>query len=170
MADADEPDRRARRSSVLARAVALLSRREHSALELRRKLIERGFEPAEVDAALQRLQGNGLQDDARFADALARSRANRGRGPLQLRAELARHGLAEGLAAEAIARAESDQDWFSRAFELAQRRLRGANPKDPREQRRLADFLLRRGFPGTIVRSVLVRIGSDLELEEPGPP
>jgi SOS response regulatory protein OraA/RecX len=47
--------------------------------------------------------------------------------------------------------------------------LRGANPKDPREQRRLADFLLRRGFPSTIVRSVLARIGSDLELEEPGP-
>jgi len=169
MADAGESGRRTRRSSVLARAVALLSRREHSASELRRKLVERGFEPAEVDATLQRLQGNGLQDDARFAEALARSRANRGRGPLQLRAELARHGLAEGLAAEAIEQAESDQDWVSRALELAQRRLRGADPKDPREQRRLADFLLRRGFPSSVVRSVLARIGSELELEDPGP-
>jgi regulatory protein len=88
---------------------------------------------------------------------------------LQLRAELAQHGLAEGLAAEAIEQAESDQDWVSRALELAQRRLRGADPKDLREQRRLADFLLRRGFPNAIVRSVLARIGSELELEDPGP-
>lgn len=167
MPEEHAPDRRARRSSVLARAVALLSRREHSALELRRKLIERGFEPAEVDTALQRLQGSGLQDDARFADSLVRSRANGGRGPLQLRAELARHGLAEGLAAQAIEQAETEQDWASRAFELATRRLKGVAPADLRERRRLADFLLRRGFPSAIVRTVLEQIGSGAGEEDP---
>lgn len=165
MAEEREPHRGAR-SGVLARAVALLSRREHSAQELRRKLVDRGFEPDEVDVALQRLQGNGLQDDARFADALARSRANGGRGPLQLRAELARHGLAEGLATQAIERAENEQDWTSRAFALASRRLRGGDPGDARERRRLADFLLRRGFPNAIVRTVLAQLGSDAESED----
>lgn len=155
MPDPSEPDKRARRAGVLARAVSLLSRREHSAKELRQKLIVRGFEAEEVDAAMQRLQSCGLQDDLRFAGALVRSRANSGRGPVQLRAELARHGLPEDVATLAFEQAEAEQDWKSRAMDLAARRLRGASLSGLREQRRLTNFLLRRGFPGDVVRAVV---------------
>jgi len=161
MPDQPQPDNRARRASVLARAVSLLSRREHSARELRQKLIVRGFDAAEVDAALQRLQSCGLQDDLRFAGALVRSRANSGRGPLQLRAELAQHGLPDEVASQVFEQAEAEQDWKSRAFELATRRLRGARLSGLKEQRRLADFLLRRGFPTDVVRAVVNALAAD---------
>lgn len=161
----DPPGKGGRRGTALARAIALLSRREHSGQELRRKLIERGFGDAEVDAALLRLQESGLQDDLRFADSLARFRANSGRGPLQLQAELARHGLANGVSQHAIEHAEAEQDWASRAMALAERRLRGSDADDPRARKRLADFLLRRGFPWPIVSDVLARIS---QLGDPG--
>jgi regulatory protein len=48
-------------------AMDLLARREHSVLELTRKLQARGFEPQLVDAALQQLVADGLLSDARFA-------------------------------------------------------------------------------------------------------
>lgn len=161
MADRRQSGDGARRASVLVRAVALLSRREHSARELRRKLIERGFLAEEVDVALQRLQGSGLQDDTRFAETLARSRANSGRGPLRLRAELAVHGLADEVSTRALEQAEEGQDWRSRALELAARRLRGAPLAELRDQRRLTEFLLRRGFPGDVVRSVVRELAAD---------
>jgi regulatory protein len=145
---------RRRGDTALARAVALLSRREHSALELRRKLVQRGFDPAEVEQALSRLGDSGLQDDARFAESLARSRVNAGYGPQRLRAELAQHGLGEELARAAVDAQARGGNWTERALELARRRWpKGAG--DARERRRLADFLLRRGFDLDTLRSVL---------------
>lgn len=164
---------RRRSASALTRAVALLARREHSALELKRKLLDRGFAIDEVEAAVARLAEQGLQDDARFAEALVRARASGGRGPLRLKAELSQHRLPEGLAERAIEAARADQDWSARALDLAARRLRGSDPADPQVRRRLADFLLRRGFPQAVVWEALGRLsqgtleGDDLEGGDP---
>lgn len=140
--------------TALTRAVSLLSRREHSALELRRKLLQRGFEESEVEQALARLSERGLQDDARFAQTLGRFRAGSGHGPQRLRAELAQHGLSSEQVAEAVAAAGDAEEWQQRALELAQRRWpQGVH--DLREKRRLADFLARRGFAMEHIRWVV---------------
>lgn len=161
--DAAIPRRRG--DTALARAVALLSRREHSALELRGKLIQRGFEESDVDAALSRLTELGLQDDARFAETLGRVRANSGHGPQRLRAELSQHGLSAEQVNEAIAAAGDADDWLERALDLARRRW-PQGVRELRDRRRLADFLIRRGFAADHVRAVvraLSREGSDDE-------
>ena len=56
------------------RALRRLARRDHSVAELRRALLERGHEPAEVEAALERLRRERYLDDAGFAERFARSR------------------------------------------------------------------------------------------------
>lgn len=145
------------RGTALARAVALLSRREHSALELRSKLLQRGFEETEVDAALARLAANGLQDDTRFAEAWVRSRANSGQGPRKLQIELSQHGLEPDQARQALQRAEAEADWDQRALELAQRRYPDG-VCDPGQRRRLADLLLRRGYSFEVMRTVLEQL------------
>src|SRR5690606_12886983 len=134
--DAAEP--RQRRGSALGRAIALLSRREHSRRELERKLIQRGFGADEVAAALDRLQSAGLQDDARFAEALGRSRAEAGRGPLRLRAELAQHGLDDDLAGRVVEQAAGDEGWQDKALALVRKRF-GETVADPKVARRAAD-------------------------------
>src|SRR5688572_13007666 len=67
--------------SPTQRALGFLVRREHSRKELTRKLTSRGLDATEAAAAVERLAGEGWQDDARFAESLVRSRAGNGYGP-----------------------------------------------------------------------------------------
>ncbi|GAA5076158.1 recombination regulator RecX [Lysobacter panacisoli] len=134
----------------MQRALGLLARREHSRKELSRKLTSRGLDAGEVKAAVDRLAGEGWQNDIRFAESLVRSRAGSGYGPLRIRAELATHGLDR----EAIERAMDtfEGDWAEAARDLVRRRF-GASLDDLAARRKAADFLLRRGFDGASVRA-----------------
>ena len=78
-------------------AIALLSRREHSGKELQRKLQARGVPAADAHQAVLRVNAAGWQNETRFAESLVRSRIAGGYGPLHIRAELATHGLEEGV-------------------------------------------------------------------------
>ncbi len=144
----------------LQRALALLSRREHSRKELTLKLVTRGLDPTAVEEAVERLAAEGWQDDARFAESVVRARSESGHGPLRIRAELATHGLDDVAVETALGTFEGD--WLELARDLVRRRLghRGLEPGLP-AQRKIADLLMRRGFPGDIVRTV-----SRLPLEE----
>lgn len=133
------------------RALGLLARREHSRKELIDKLSQRGLERDEVVAAVDRLSGEGWQDDARFAEQLVRSRAGTGYGPVRIRAELSLHGL-DGDAVEA-AMATFEDDWCELARTLVGRRYgRDKVLTDIKVRRKAADMLARRGFSGEQIR------------------
>lgn len=145
--------RRARRerppATALQRALGLLTRREHSRKELTRKLVSRGVDAGEVEAAVEKLAGAGWQDERRFAESLVRSRASTGYGPLHIRAELGTHGLPSELREDVLASFEGD--WDALAADVVRRRFgRVADPL--LRSRKAADFLMRRGFPGDIAR------------------
>ncbi|KAF1710022.1 recombination regulator RecX [Pseudoxanthomonas kalamensis DSM 18571] len=135
------------------RALGLLVRREHSRKELARKLAARGVEADEAKAAIERLAGEGWQDDARFAESLVRSRAASGYGPMYIRAELGTHGLS----GEAIAVAMDgfDGDWKQVARDLIRRRFGEGGPDDPARRRKALDLLYRRGFDSGQARAAL---------------
>jgi regulatory protein len=134
--------------------LGLLVRREHSRKELARKLAARGVADEDAAAAIERMAAAGWQDDARFAASLARFRAGAGYGPLRIRAELGTHGLEDEVIARAFAAlAEAgEDDWASRAWELACRRFGTDFTSDMARRRKAADFLLRRGFDGDTIR------------------
>lgn len=151
-----EADRRSRRrkpveQTPLQRALGLLTRREHSRKELSRKLSARGVEPADVRSAVERLAGEGWQSDERFAEALVRSRVSGGYGPLRIRAELSTHGLGRDAVAAAMATFEGD--WTETARDLVRRRFGPVSRNDMAQRRKIADFLIRRGFDGATVRT-----------------
>ena len=148
--------RRKTERTPLEVAVGLLSRREHSARELKRKLEARGIEPPEADAALERLQKAGLQDEQRFAESLLRQRVMAGYGPYYLRAELATHGLAESLIDQLIEQLTEagEIDWTAVAADLIERRF-AAGLSDPKQRRRAQSLLHRRGFDAETARLVL---------------
>jgi len=149
-ADAPGRRRRIREQTPVQRALGLLARREHSRKELSRKLTSRGLDAGEVAAAVDRLAGEGWQDDTRFAESLVRSRATSGYGPLRIRAELSTHGL-DGDAV-ALAMGTFEGDWAENARDLVRRRF-GKSLDDLAQRRKAADFLIRRGFDGDSVRS-----------------
>lgn len=142
--------------SPLHRAVGLLSRREHSRRELRQKLIQRGVEADEAEAAIERLGESGLQDDGRFAQSLIRQRSAAGYGPRYIEAELATHHIGDAEAAAALE--ELAPDWTEIAADLLQRRF-PAGLDDPRARRRAQALLIRRGFDGECIRAAMARCG-----------
>jgi regulatory protein len=123
----------------------LLSVRSRSRAELRRRLTQAAFEPAEVEDVLEDLERVGLVDDDRFAREFVRDRAAlRLTGGRAIRAELLRLGVRAELADAALAEAGDETE---RARTLALKRaprLRALPPEAA--YRRLYSLLLRRGY------------------------
>jgi regulatory protein len=140
-------------SQLRDRALRLLSQREHSRSELRRKLLERGSAAEAVDELLDHLQDTGLQSDRRFAEALARSRVARGYGPLRVRSDLARRGVAAPLARQVLDALEVD--WAEALRREHASRFREGPPVDLRDRARRWRALERRGFTAAQLRGLL---------------
>jgi regulatory protein len=121
------------------------------------------------------LSGRGYVDDQAFARWWAEARA-RGRriGSRRLRQELAARGIPREMAEAAIAAAFEEVAEGDRALEAARRRLPGLlRGPAARAPGRLADYLLRRGYPTSAVRHavrvLLAERGGDLPgIEEDG--
>ena len=138
-------------TSLSARAMRLLARREHSRAELARKLAAHGSAD-EIAATLDRLTELGLLSDQRFAEAWLRSKASR-HGLPRMRHDL----IARGVAIDTIEQAldsEPPGEEFERACALWRQRF-GVPADDRREWARQARFLQGRGFSTDIVRKVL---------------
>lgn len=93
-----------------------------------------------------------LQSDARFVEALVRSRLTRGYGPVRVREELRQRGVDEALAREWL----TDRSMWREALERARTKRFGATPPDsPTERARQARFLQQRGFELDAIRACL---------------
>jgi regulatory protein len=107
--------------------------------------------PAEVfEPILDRFEEVGLINDAEYAAMWVRSRRNiRGSGPAALKRELAQKGIAPDLIEIAVAERQGDD--FEVAFDLATKKLKslGRYPLE-KQQQRLLDFLVRRGYSFSI--------------------
>jgi regulatory protein len=131
----------------------LLARREHTAVELRTKLLQRGYESTAVEAVLSSLQDEKLLSDARFVQEFVAARVRRGSGPMKIRAELQGRGVAGELVAEALAGLKAGS---AQGADAARRKRFGATPpKDMQERARQARFLQQRGFSMDDIRKAL---------------
>lgn len=144
---------------VMRAAMNRLSRRAMSRFQLRRKLTDRKleFDPAVVDAVLDRLEELDLIDDEAFGRALV-AEILRGKpaGPRLLRAKLMQRGLDRNLIDQLISEQTPDADG---ALDLAQKKLRSLMRYDPpTRKRRLWSMLARRGFDGDTIESALSRL------------
>lgn len=83
-------------------ALRILGYRFNSEGELRRKLRSKKFEAAEIDATIERLHREKWLDDARFAAAFTRTRANKRVGRLRIRRELQAAGVSNEEASRAV--------------------------------------------------------------------
>ncbi len=154
------------------RALNILGFRDRSATELRRSLIKKGIEAEPAIAAVGRLQESGLVDDARYARALARSRAlNAGVSRLRIAQDLARRGVPRDIADAAISEVweEEEVDQTSAAIALARRRAPSLASLDPASRRRrLYGFLGRRGYSGDEIRKAMSAVDDDLASADDG--
>ncbi len=135
---------RERTRSLRSRALYLLARREHSRVELARRLTPHAAEGDDVEAILDDLAAKGYLSDVRFAEQSIRSKSRRF-GPRKLAYDLRAKGLddasiAAGLRAAGVDGVSSIQNVWKSRFRAA--------PADDREKARQARFLVGRGFGG----------------------
>ena len=131
------------------KAVQLLAARPHFRAELAGKLARRGHPQEEIEAALDRLTGQGYLDDRETAARFVEGRLERGEGRARLKAEL----LKRGASGEAVdgALADLPEDDLPAAREAAERWARkgGTDPSA------LARHLARKGFSQRAIVAVL---------------
>jgi regulatory protein len=128
------------------RAVGALGQRERTTAELVSWLGERGYAPAEVEAAIERLIAIGELDDERFARRYAEDKRElRGWGADRIREALAAKGLDRAAIEAAIG---ADEGELERAVLLLQRR--GDPAVDEASRARALGFLARRGYESEV--------------------
>lgn len=137
--------------SLKGRALKLLSMREHSRVELRRKLASHAESSEQLEAVLDEMTANRFLSLERFADSVVNRKAARF-GAARIKAELTQHQL-PGHVAEAVVSSLRETE-LQRAHQLWARRF-GEVAVTPQEQARQARFLLARGFAGDVVRRVV---------------
>ena len=91
-------------------ALDALARRDYASEDLRRKLLEKGYDAAVVAPLLDALRAEKLLDDRRYMENFVAFHAARGQGPLRVRAELRRHGLQGRLVEEYL---DAYPDWIA---------------------------------------------------------
>ena len=145
------------------RALDLLSYRPRSEAEIRERLAQR-YDPETAAEVLERLHRSGLVDDREFARYWVRNRFQHNpRGVMALRQELYQKGVDESAIEEALAEYE-EEEAAACAAERARRKFQGLPPDAFR--RRLTEYLLRRGFPYSIVRAIVQQAMTDLGPEK----
>lgn len=154
----------------------LLTARPRTRAELHDALLRKGIPADAADAVLGRLDEVGLVDDAGFAEQWVRSRhTHQGMARRALAAELRRRGVADPVAAEAVAAVDSESE-ESRARELVRKRLSALTTADELTKiRRLVAMLARKGYSEgmsyRVVREELRTAGTDttlLDTPDPG--
>lgn len=130
--------------SARAKALELLARREHSRLELRQKLIQRGFPSDHIEPVLDQLMEERLLDEARFAEIYACSRADKGYGPLRIGRELRERGVAQALVDTVLA--DLGSDWLPKLQALHRKRFKALLPTNAMERMQQTRVLRQHGF------------------------
>ena len=144
-----------------ARVAALdaLARRDYASEDLRRKLLEKGYDVVVVAPLLDALRAERLLDDRRYAENFVTYHAARGQGPLRVRAELRRHGLEGTLVEECL---DAFPDWIVHLRKARQKKFGATLPNNIADKQRQVRFMGYRGFTSAQIRTAL---GFDIDLD-----
>lgn len=143
-------------SKVYVSAVAMLARREHGAAELVQKLLQKGYEPAEVEEALIECQRLNLQSDLRFAENVCRARIRQGYGPERVRNELQMKQIDRELIEQVLAM--EDEQWLTYALEVWRKKYKQQSDYSYADVQKQKQFLLYRGFSMQTIAMVFEQI------------
>ena len=143
-------------------ALNLLGARPYSTSALRKKLIQKEYEPADADDAIGRLVDNGLLDDRKYAEQFARSKiVTTGASKRRVQQDLYRKGIKGELATNAIANVIEQEEIDPAAVieRVAKKKLAQLGDLEPIViRRRLFAFLARRGYELDEIKSVVARL------------
>ena len=131
-------------------ALRLLARREHTRVELQRKLMQKcpDASSTEIKTVLDALAAENSLSEERFTGAYIRMRVARGFGPLRILSELNERGIAAECATPHFA----EIDWIDCAVLTREKRFGKTLPMDLTERSQQMRFLEYKGFSHEQIR------------------
>ena len=140
-------------------ALNFLGPRPRSMSETHTRLRQKGFSDEDITITLNWLKERGYLNDEAFASFWTENRQNfRPRSARVIRAELAQKGIERDIAAEATNDLDEDDSAYRAAVPRA-RRFAGLD--QPNFQKKIAEFLVRRGFSYEIAMRASRRIWNE---------
>ena len=135
----------------------MLARRELSEHQVRERLARKGHEDDAIDVAVARLREERALDDARVAEAIARTETSiRRRGKLRVRMQIQRAGIDKSIAKRAVDDVFGTIDDEALIEASLSKRLRGRETiADDREFQRLYRYLAGQGFESDRIMKLL---------------
>jgi len=152
------------REHAYQQALLFLSYRTRSESEIRQNLRKHELPEDVIEYTLARLRENRLADDDQFARAWVENRSTfRPRSRRALEVELRQKGLSEEAARSALAAVDDE----ALAYEAGLKKVHRFRDLERNEfRRKLSEFLARRGFPYSVIASVVPRLWSETHPEQ----
>ena len=162
--DEDETEallRDVKKAEAKQRAVNIISATTVTGRELSDRLRRKGADPGDADEAVQWLTELNLLDDGKTARQIVERGVRRGYGARRIRQMLYEKKVPRELWDEALAAVPSPEEPIDDYL-----RANLADAEDPKQRKRAADALLRRGFDWNDIKSGLRRFGSEADALE----
>jgi regulatory protein len=136
-----------------------LARRDYASEDLRRKLLDKGYDPTVVGEVIERLCREKLVDDRRYVESFISYRAARGQGPHRVRTDLRKIGLQGEIVEQGLT---AYGDWIADLRRAREKKFGAQLPTHYADKQRQARFLGYRGFTGAQIRLAL---GFDTDID-----
>lgn len=143
------------RQRAYVEGLRYLERKPRTAQEMARRLRDKEIGETIIAEVLQRLQQERFIDDPLYAKQWAEQRiTNQRKGKLWIRQELREKGIDKSLIAEALENISPEEELES-ALQTGRKKWNMIRGDMNDKRRKTGAFLMRRGFPGEVVRQVL---------------
>lgn len=128
----------------------MLTRREHSQLELVRKLAGKGFFKEDIENLLEEFIRLNWQSDQRFAENYSRFRVHKGFGPVRIQYELKERGID----AQLNTVFKGQPNWDELLSQLHTKKYGSEPPEDMKERAKRTRFFQHKGYTHDMIRQL----------------
>lgn len=148
-----------------ALAIYYLGAKPRTRKQLEQYLTRKEFEENNIIYALDRLESEHIIDDDAYAVQFAAQRLRNGlKGRRWIKQELQQRGISRDTAAEVVNALDQESELAS-AKVAAEKKWRSLKGEQKDRKRKLMGYLLRRGYPGDIVKEAVNSIDINEEIE-----
>jgi regulatory protein len=130
---------------ITSYAFYLIEHKMYSKKSLTDKLLQKGFEPADVETVVEKFCRLNYINDKNFATELIKYLTAKGKGPFYIKNELKLHNIDNELISELLD-GEQEKPAHLQIIDLIKKRYPNFDGRQKNEVRKIAMFFQRRGF------------------------
>ncbi|WP_028560032.1 RecX family transcriptional regulator [Paenibacillus pinihumi] len=154
-AELEEVGRGDQKQSAYALAIAYLGTKPRTRKEIERYLNRKQLEPELIEQVADRLEAEKTIDDGEYARRYASQRLrNNAKGRLAIKQELQQRGVSKAAASQAVSELDEETE-LAAAVRAASRKWGFLKGEFRDRKRKLAMFLMRKGYPSGVVREAV---------------